>query len=238
MTEKEYIDYIKLTLGGDILDLELPDSSIQKFVNQAFKEVQRYIDTTRLIKVPYASCLDLTNFKCSAIIKIYRTEGYTGDSTSGIGSGVADPMYAQQWMVFSNGGTMYNVNDYIMNYVSYNTLLQIRNTTSTDLSFKFDKQTNRLYINTGYNKPNYVVIEYIPIFENIEEITDEYWIDILRRLSLALVKIALGRIRTRFKVSGNLYSDDGDTILQEGNSELTELRTSLAQHDNLFTAID
>ena len=33
----------------------------------------------------------------------------------------------------------------IMNYLSYNTLLQMRNTMSTDLDFKEDKRGRKLY---------------------------------------------------------------------------------------------
>ncbi len=45
------------------------------------------------------------------------------------------------------GGTPYNLKNYIYNYASYSTLLQMRNTTSTDLAYKEDKRAEKLYIN-------------------------------------------------------------------------------------------
>ena len=72
----------------------------------------------------------------------------------------------------------------------------------------------------------------------MEEITDDYWIDILRRLSVALVKIALGRLRTRFTQSNALWTQDGETLLAEGNETLKDLRETLRVNDNLFIPLD
>lgn len=93
MTTQEVIDEIKLELTGGILELEIPDASLELMVNKALREVQRYIDSTELMTVPYASCIDLSDSNVSSVSKVYRTEGYDGASTE---SGVIDPMYAQQ----------------------------------------------------------------------------------------------------------------------------------------------
>lgn len=99
---------------------------------------------------------------------------------------------------------MYNLQNYVMNYASYNTLLQVRNTMSTDLNFKEDKHANKLYINVSYDTISNITIEYIPIFKTVEQVTSDYWIDILQRYALALVKYGLGRVRTRFTQSNAL----------------------------------
>lgn len=233
-TRQEYIDYIKLMLTGNLLDLEIPDETIGKFVDAALVEVQRYIDETKLVTVPFAKCIDLTGFDHSAITHVYRTEGFTGDTTSGMTTSDVDPMYAQTWAIFTSGGGMYNLNNYVMNYLSYSTLLQMRNTLSTDMAYKEDKHANKLYINSSYDKPLKITIEYIPIFRKVEDVTSDYWIDILKRLSLALTKVALGRIRSRFIQSNALWSQDGDTMLSEGNEELKELREVLRNNSNLY----
>ncbi len=133
---------------------------------------------------------------------------------------------------------MYNLQNYVMNYLSYNTLLQMRNTMSTDLYFKEDKNANKLYINGSYDKPVAVTIEYIPVYRDVSEITSDYWIDILKKLSLAMVKVALGRIRTRFTQTNALWTQDGETLLQEGNEELKELREVLRSNSCLFYPLD
>lgn len=69
---------------------------------------------------------------------------------------------------------MYNLNDYVSNYAAWATLSQIRNTVSTDLSFKEDRHNNKLYINSTLSTPGAITIEYIPKLENVEEIKDDY----------------------------------------------------------------
>lgn len=237
-TKQDYIDDIKLELSGGVLELEIEDAIIGKFVDKALIEIRRYIDESKLVTVPFAKCIDLTDFKHSAITHVYRVQGFTGDSTSGITTSDIDPMQAQMWMTFANINNTYNLKSYMMNYLSYNTLMQIQNTTSTDLSFKEDKNANKLYINSGYEVPKQITIEYIPAFESVEEITSDYWIDILRRLALALTKVALGRIRTRFTQSNALWTQDGDTMLTEGKEELTNLREVLRTNSTYFYPID
>ena len=234
LTKQDYIDYIKLQVTGGLLELEIEDDVIGKFIDAALVEIRRYIDETKLIEAPFAHCIDLKGFDHSAIVNVYRTEGFTGDSIDSTTSSMIDPMYAQQWMAFSSAGMTYNLNDYVLNYLAYNTLLQMRNNASTDLAFKEDKNAEKLYINCSSNLPKKITIEYIPVFRSVEDITSDYWIDILKRLSLGMVKVALGRIRTRFTQSNALWTQDGETMLQEGNEELKELREILRVNSVYF----
>lgn len=245
----DYINEIKLELTGGVLELEITDDVIASIVNKAFREIQRYIDIPKLVTVPFASCIDLgpwvdtdgvqhEGFRCSSIVKVYRTVGYTGNSTTDGTTLVNDPMYMQQWMIYSNGGSMYNLDNYVMNFLSYNTLLQMRNTISTDMSWKEDKEGKKLYINCSYDAPKYVTIEYIPIYQSVEEIEDDYWTDQIARLSLALTKITLGRIRSFSTQSNALWTLDGDTLLNEGNTEAADIRQKLVDNMNFMYPID
>ena len=238
MTLTEYIEHIKDELTGGVLELEIDDEVIGKMVKQALKEVQRYIDETKLIQVPFSSCIDLKDFKHSSITKVYRTEPIGDLSNNNDGISSVDPMYAQVWLAYSNGGSMYNLNNYLTNYMSYNTLLQLRNTTSTDLAFKEDKHDNKLYINVSGGNPRTIAIEYVPLFEDVDDVKSDYWIDIIQRLSLKKKKRVLGRIRTYAKQTNALFTIDGDTMLEEGNRELSELREILRNNSTLFYPID
>lgn len=247
MLLQDIISEIKLELTGTLLEIEIDDTTIESVVKKSLRELERYWDETKLVTVPFSSCIELgpytdsagvthEGFNSSAIVKVYRTEAY-GDSGSSSGS-ISDPMFAQQWMLFSNGGTMYNLQDYMLNYASWTTLLQIKNTMSTDLSFKEDKHQNKLYINHYLDKPGMITIEYIPKLTSVEDIQSDYWIDILIKLSTAMTKVILGRIRTRFTQSNALYSQDGERMLEEGNTDLKELREILRTNSNLVFGID
>ena len=128
--------------------------------------------------------------------------------------------------------------NWIYNYAAYNTALQIRNSMSTDLLFRFDRHTKLLYINVGTNKPQNITIEYVPRYDNVDEIASDYWIDKLVQLSVAIAKVTIGRIRSRYTQSNALWSQDGEQLLSEGNEELNTLRQELKDNHNLTYPID
>lgn len=234
MTLQDVIDEIRLELTGGVLELEIDDITLKSVVSKALRELERYWDETTMITVPFCSCIDLSGFNSSVVVKVYRTEA-VGDTREG--SGLLDPVYAQQWLLFSNGGTMYNLNDYVLNYAAWNTLNQIKNTLSTDLAFKEDTHNKKLYINQYMSTPERITIEYIPKLTSVDDIKSDYWQDILIQLSVALTKIVLGRIRTRFTQSSALWTQDGDKMLDEGNTALTNLRERLNNNSNLIYPI-
>lgn len=230
-------DEIQLKLTGDVLNLELSDTALTKLINVSLREVQRYIDTIALITIPYEKCIDLSNYKVSSVVGVRRAEGYVGETVEGTSSQV-DPLYASQWQLLSGLGNVGQLTDYAYNYSAWNTLLQIRNTTSTDLAHYFDKITNKLYINVSSNLPNKISVLYIPRFDSVDEITSDFWIDVLIRMCVAQAKIAVGRVRSKFKQSNALWVLDGDSLLEEGNTELTNLRQELKDSTQLVYGID
>jgi hypothetical protein len=240
MKLEDVIDEIKVELTGYILDMEITDETLVSVVKKALRELTRYWDESKLLSIPYASCINLSGEffreEVSSIVKVYRTEG-VGDADGGL-SVMNDPIQMAQFAIFSNGGTMYNLQDYIMNYASWMTMYQIKNTMSTDLSFKEDRHDNKLYISCGNSSPRMITIEYIPKLKSVEDIKSDYWIDILIKLCVAMTKVVLGRIRTRFTQSNALWTQDGDKILEEGNTELKELREILRVNSNMVLLLD
>lgn len=229
---------ITLKLTGDVLEMELSDASLTKIINSSLREIQRYIDITKLVTIPYTRCIDLSAYKVSSVSRVYRTRGFATDATHEKSNFLLDPMYATQWQLLSGIGNTGNLTDYTYNYASWNTLLQIRNTTSTDLAFRFDKSDNLLYINVSTNIPEAVTIEYVPRYDDVSQITSDYWIDVLIRLAVALTKVTVGRVRSKFKQSNALWTLDGDQLLEEGNAELSLIREKLEASSNLCYPID
>lgn len=244
MTVADIIDEIKLELTGGVLELEIEDVQLELVIKKALRELQRYWDESSFVTIPYEPCIDLKKYKldskyqldsCS-IVKVYRTTGM-GSASDASNSLTMDPLYAQQFMVFSNAGTMFNLQDYVMNYAAWTTLSQTRNIVSTDMAFREDKHNGKLYIN-DYSAPKTVTIEFIPKLDSVDQIQSDYWQDILVKMSVAITKITLGRIRTRFTQSNALWAQDGEKLLEEGNTELKELREVLRTNANLIYVID
>ena len=240
MTKNDVVEELKLELTGQVLEMELDDSTLDLTINKALRELQRYWDETTLVTIPYASCINYAGTpleESSSIVRVYRTVG-VGNSEDAGNSVTMDPMYAQQWMVFSNAGTMYNLQDYVMNYAAWNTLSQVRNTMSTDLAFREDKHACKLYINNNISSPGNITVEYIPKLRSVEDIKSDYWKDVLVRMSLDFTKIQIGRIRTKFTQSNALWTLDGDKLLEEGNTDLKELREILRANSNMVYPIN
>ena len=238
MTVQDIMDEIKLELTGGVLELEIEDKSIELVIKKALREIQRYWDETSFVTIPFEPCLDLKKYSLDSvsIVKVYRTSGL-GNADDASNSLTMDPLYAQQYMIFSNAGTMFNLQDYVMNYAAWTTLNQTRNIMSTDMAFREDKHNNKLYINCA-TAPRVVTIEFIPKLKSVEDIQSDYWQDILIRMSVALTKITLGRIRTRFTQSNALWAQDGEKLLEEGNTAYKELQEVLRTNSNLIYAID
>lgn len=236
MDMQAYKDEIKLKLTGYVLESELDDPTLERIVNSAFREIQRYIDTTRLATIPFSKCLDLSECHVAAVKAVYRTFGYgSGDNEK---SSWTDPAYASQWQLLGGVNGYYNFNSWTYNYAAYNTMMQIRNTASTDLAFRFDRHSNRLYININGDEPQNITIEYVPRYDDVSEIVSDFWIDMLVRLSVAIAKQTVGRIRSKFTQSNALWTMDGETLLSEANEELTTLRAELKDNSNLMYPID
>ena len=239
MDRKEVIDEIRFRLTGGVLDLELDDSALNKVIDSAFREIQRYIDVSKFIMLPYSPCIDLKDCGVNAVTGVYRTQGFSGNENLNTnGTSFVDPMYVAQWQLISGIGSMTNISDYIYNYAAWNTSLQIRNTTSTDLAFIFDKDKSKLYINVASSTPEYVTVEFVPEYKDISELHSAYWEDIVIRLAIAIAKITVGRIRSRYTQSGALWVQDGERMLDEGNAELSDLREKLYTNSQLAYPID
>lgn len=234
MKMQAYLDEIKLDVTGGILSLEIDDATLTKIVNSALRELQRYVNSTQILTLTYSKCIDLKKYKINTITKVFRTNAVGLTSN---GSTSMDPLQLSFYQIQS-GGNMLNLNDAIMNYAAFNTARQLQNTVSTDLSFYHDEAAKKLYINTTVQPGTNITIEYIPRYDKVEDVVSDYWIDILMRLSKALTKITLGRVRGRYKQTNALWISDADTMLQQGQTELQELRQYLQSNTQLIYPID
>ena len=76
------------------------------------------------------------------------------------------------------------------------------------------------------------------LWEKENVLKPDFWIDVLMRLSKALTKVTLGRVRGRFTQSNALWVSDAETMRTEGNTELSELRAYLQANTQLLYGID
>lgn len=221
MNITEYCDEIEFSLGAPIVELEVKPY-IERYVQRAFRELKRYINTSSLMTVAYTgNAINLTGQNVYSVICVMRSQPTYGT-------------FMQDADVFTMASSYYNMNN-IEDYTNRMTILQQRNTISTDLDFIWENETKTLYISTNPPFPPALTIQYVKDYKDVSEVTDPYWIDLILRLSTAYTKQALGRARGKYKLNSSQYELDGDTLIAEANQEIVDLRQYLqANHDNIY----
>lgn len=234
MELRDYVDKIKLQLTGGILELEIKDKDIEKIINHTIRELNNYYNVTELIEVKGSNCIDLTNYpQINNVIAVHRPTAISDPN-----SGISDPSYVAYLQMYNIGSNYFNPQNLGYTVANYSLSQQIANTMSTDLDFRYDEKNKKLYINYSQGTPATVVLEVVPRILEASDVLTQHWQDILYRLSLAEVKTALGRVRTRYRQTGALYEDDGETILAEGQTEATAIRDQLRTQADLVLPLD
>ena len=221
---KKIVLYIENQLGAQVLDLELTPEQIKQIVEQAFEELIHYMTDTYTVTVPFSQCIDLSKYNIDSVESVMRAQ----DS---IVTGVPFEIPAMNLMNITG---MYNIEDYT------NALLIKRNLNilSTDMDFVWDKPNRKLFLAANPNQPNKVTINFKPEYYSVEDIREQYWDTQLRKLSLAMCKVVLGRIRSKYKSSSSKFELDGDQLLSEGNAEIQSIRQFLDDNKDIFTVLN
>ena len=234
MTLAEYTDEIMFSLGGigdNSVEIEIGESGIVRCINRAFREVKQYVTTPAYMTLPFGArengigcTINLKDKDVYSVINVMRPDSYNSLSMNTLD-------------VFGLNLT-YSAITNMDAYANRMLRLQQLNTISTDLDFIWDAHTKELSVTMNPPFTNAITIQYIPDYKDVEEITEVFWMDIILRLATAYAKQAIGRIRSKYTLNSSAYSLDGETLLQEVNTEIQEIRTFLTTNDDLVFPID
>lgn len=228
-TMKSYVDYVMKNLGNQILKIELSEAQVEEVVKMALGELTHYINDTKSITVPYNSVIDTSKWPLKVSVVNYVMRGQSAINYIPVD---AISSYYVNGARFGNGG---------LSLDQISTALQAQgnmNAISTDLDFRFEKDEQKLYVTCNAVKPKSLTIDYMPEYTCVDDIKESYWQNYLKRFSLAMTKVILGRIRSKYSLNSSQYSLDGDTMLSEGNSELQEIRSTLQNNNDSLFVID
>lgn len=221
----DYIENIMIKLGSPIVDIESKDQ-VEEIVKIAFEELKSYISDTETLTLPYSKVIDVSEYSINNVVYLMRSKNVSGPG------GFQDIMY-----IYSRAnafGTSYTLADYSRTLLAQ----QNRNALATDLDFHFDKRENKLYVYAQQPVPTYITLVYTRDYEDVSDIIEPYWQNMLKRLSLAMTKEVLGRIRGKYTLNSATYNLDSDKLLAEAQAELTEIRTYLNNNSDLLLPID
>lgn len=230
MTMEEIVDQVSFELGLPANE-NVEGLQIEKAVLIAFRELKRYIKTPVEKTVPYATRIKLSEVGIHTVkvLRCFASRPRIGLTMSSIDSGNVFQVAAAV-NVYNGIGNTTSINiDPIMSEMA---MAQVRNTLSTDFQWDYDSSNDVVYCTHRDPLPAAVTIRYVPDYQDVSEIKNNTWIDYLIRLSEAHMKKALGRTRSKYKISGSNVELDGEILLQEADNDLAKIREELDAKKN------
>lgn len=224
LSQQDYIDNILLQLGSSVLEIEA-EEDVDKVVNMAFSELKNYITDVETATLAYANMIDVSDMRINNIVYIMRGKNSTGPG------GFQDVMYIYSRQSASN---QYTLTDYARTLMAQ----QNKSSLATDLDYHFDKRENKLYVYAQQPVPTMITIVYTRDYETVDEIIEPFWQNLLKRLSVAMMKEILGRIRGKYTLNSATYNLDSNQLLAEAQAELTDIRSYLNDNSDLLLPID
>lgn len=219
----DYVNYVKLQLGGSLLELEIEKELPFIIEKMALGELKNYIKTNQLLPCQYAPIIDLTGKNVQNVNTVLRNRN-NSMTVTGLDTNL---------FIYQTSG-QYGLQQGAKEQMVYNLMInQLKNSLSTDMDFTYDKEHEKLYLYAQYPLPTNITIMYTPDIQDVSEIYTPYWMNFLRRLSVAYAKEALGRIRSKYTLNSASYTLDGDKLLAESAAELSQIRDELNHNVNL-----
>lgn len=223
----DYCNYVKLQLGGSILDISIEKDLPFIVEKVAFEELKNYMQTIHTMTTSFNTVINLKDKHVANVKYILRNRNNNVTIT-----GMDTNLF-----VYQTQG-QYGINQWAKDQITYNLMInQVRNTLSTDLDFNYDKVNEVLYVYAQYPIPPSITIGYVPEFQDVSEIYVPYWMNYLRRLSVAYAKEFEGRVRSKYTLNSASYNLDGDRLLSEAQQELSAIREELNGNVNIMHTI-
>ncbi len=227
MDKEKYRNYVLNRLGNPVVNVEV-ENLLDDLIESAFDEVRPYITLTKIKTIPYSQKSNLeerVGEDVASVVALYRADRPLNltDPDQLLWSGVGI-------MKGGGSGRLYK------NYASHLLITQLKNSFSKDLDFRYERP--HLYAKQNPPHSANITVEYIPDFTDLEEVTDPFWTNLIRRMALGLTKETLGRARGKYRLSNSPYELDGDTLLQEGREEVERIREKLEENSDLIFPVD
>jgi|GEM_PF-2909182 len=224
----DYCKFIKMQLGGSALELSIENDLPFIVEKIAFEELKNYMHTIQTMTCGFAPIINLEGKNVENIKYVLRNQNYS------MPFGVDSNMFIYQ-NALQSGMIM---NSWAKDRIIYNAqMAQIKNTLSTDMDYNYDKVNEKLYLYCQPPSPSVITIAYTPDYQDVNEVYNPYWITYLKRFALAYAKEQEGRIRSKYTLNSATYALDGNQLLSEAQSELSQIRAELDANVNIMHTI-
>lgn len=214
-TRESIIAWVKRKLGFPVVEVELTDEQLNDCIDDALEEVAPWVVQRQYITLPASQCIDLSPYNVSYVINVHKADGEQDAQTP---MDVFNPYSFTQIRSNSLQGFMYTR---VEQQLFAGTMQNLKD----NISYRYIKP--KLYLDIGYPTASRVTIEYSPIIDDLDTITDELYQKFVRRFSLAFARATLSDIRGKYSVSGSPVELDGSTQESKSDKELDLIRQEL-----------
>lgn len=248
-TYSEYLNYIKYMLGAVGFNkdsLEILNDDLTTYIKLAFSEILPYISARDRITFPWTNgfngAIDFNSFniRAKSVTSVRRgnPQGYLngGISLTGGWSSYTVTINGAYPNVplYTAGGSLYsycNADPSADPWSIEKLMLKGINETAGDGHFLFDYGKQLLFINFNTATPSSTTVDFIPEFRTAEDIYDDYWVMLLQKKSLAMVKMALSHLRGKFSsVEGAPFQLDYQRLYTEGETDNQRIQEELEEN--------
>lgn len=220
MPKAKLVKRLKSFLGYPVVDLYVTDDMIEDMIDMCVDEFSSAVFNKQIRVFPKASILHLNPNEVAFIVRV-QDVGFKGRS-SVVGDAA---MSAPEFSLFSTD-YFYLPEGSLSGYFQAKTLFnQYKNVSGDKLDFKYDSTTGDLYISNIPRDCQYISVV-MKTYHTLESIT-EFYNDFFTRFILAHVKIAEGRIRSKYSVQVGT-PQDGQVLIDQGREDLATLRQEMS----------
>lgn len=227
VNKQTLINMIKDDLNAGIVNLELPDSVIERNLDRSLfvsKDYFNYTDykTVNLIKGAgsgsYVPLSDIDNTAGSpTIVNVFPTQNVMNIDAALLGLGT----------LYINSAASLD-----SQLASYATMINRLANLESILGRNARVIGDRLYVDKMYNT---VTVQYIPGKLDIEKINEGAWIKFLADYTVALCKLQLAQSRGRYTVASNPAASNAAELIAQASSTIERLEADLKTKGILLT---
>jgi hypothetical protein len=217
-TKNQLVTFIKNQLGYPSIEIEVSDSVIESFIDNAILIYSPYYEETSFIEKPAADVVDLSGLNISNVVRVYETY------MSGLNSQI------------DIDNSLFNI---ILNPTDMSTLVDYsvesyKRAEVGSLIYKgFKFIDNKLYLD-DYTSSS-VTIECHKDITDVSELSNgSLALSWILKYALALAKVAVGQVRRKFTFNNSPFSMDGDSLVTEGMSAKESLEDQLKGDAGFF----
>ncbi len=213
--EDSIIESVKAEMGYPVVDIYVTDDQIKLLIRKSMRKCAvKSVPKKMVNKMISGGKIDVSDLDIETVSHIYES---VDEGSLGGGDVFEDYMvHARSGLAQSGSGSgFYNALAHIGKISELKKLMHY--------DYQYDKDEKLIYVDNYRGK---VTVEYVMGNPSIADLSKE-WLTWVEGYTTALVKIAEGRIRSKYRVSGAPFEISGDDLISEGQSEKSELEQKM-----------